>query len=230
MRAMSKFSHVALTGLFIISVLACNDQSQKGGEQAADTVTVSKILDSTGQSTISADTALVPAGKLIIPGKTVGHISLGDDAATLETKLGKADFSDAAMGKAWITWYGKGKEEGPKRTELNIYTTYKDSTMSQKTVQQIRATSSFFMTADSVQVTSSLDKIRSAFLGLRKVGSYREEKSMATIIVYDDIAKGIAFEINEAAKQPVCTGIIIHKPGVNVLDTYIMLHPDMNRE
>lgn len=226
----NKLLYTTLIALLFCSVTACNNSGNQGREEAAGTDTGSAKVDTAGQATITADTVAIPQGKLIIPGKILGHISLGDDAATLESKLGKADFSDAAMGKAWITWYGKGKEEGPQKTELNVYTTYKDSTMSVKTVQQIRTTSPFFITMDSVGVTVSMEKIRSAFPGLKKVGSYREEKSNVAISVYDDQAKGIAFEVDETAKPGVCKGIILHTPGVNVLDTYIMLHPDMNRE
>jgi hypothetical protein len=43
------------------------------------------------------------------------------DATNLETEFGKPDMSDAAMGKAWLTWYGK-KDEHNNKTELNIYT------------------------------------------------------------------------------------------------------------
>ena len=111
--------------------------------------------DTTGPSTThknSSDDSMVQkaeqtdAAWLIVPGESLGRIKLGTDAAGLEKILHKPDASNAAMGKAWLTWKGK-RDEHNNATELNIYTTYKDSTMQQKTVQQIRTTSSSFATA-----------------------------------------------------------------------------------
>lgn len=151
-------------------------------------------------------------------------ISIGTDAAELETVLGKPDLSDAAMGKAWLTWKGK-KDEHNNATELNIYTTYKDSTMRQKTVQQIRTTSALFSTDGGLRVYSSLETIRKEFPGIRKLAHYSEEGR--EIVIYDEIKKGIAFEITPAGQQQICTGIIIHKKGSPVTDVYAFLHPGL---
>ena len=163
---------------------------------------------------------------LIIAGKSVGKVSLGTDASTLQNILGKPDMSDAAMGKAWITWYGKKPNEHNNKTELDIYTAYKDTSMREQTVQQIRTTSSFFSTADSVHVYSSLDDIKNKY-AVKKSARYNSDNR--TINIYDDKSRGIAFEIASAGTQTICTGIIIHPKNKSVNDIYIMLHPDMKR-
>ena len=42
---------------------------------------------------------------LVVPGRSLGNITLGANASTLAA-LGPATFSDAAMQKAWSTWRG----------------------------------------------------------------------------------------------------------------------------
>lgn len=163
---------------------------------------------------------------LIIAGESVGKIALGTDASTLQNILGKPDMSDAAMGKAWITWYGKKRDEHNNKTELDIYTAYKDTSMREQTVQQIRTTSSFFITADSVHVYSSLGDIKNKYAP-RKVSQYKADGR--TIHIYDNKNDGIAFEIADANKENICIGIIIHPKNKSVNDIYIMLHPDMKR-
>lgn len=184
--------------------------------------------DTTRQQT-NVDTTAVSqqqpaANKLIVPGESVGQTSIGTDAATLATILGKPDASDAAMGKAWLTWNGK-KDEHNNITTLNIYTTYKDSTMREKTVQQIRTTSSYFSTASGIQVYSSLADIRKQFPAIKKVAQYNDDGR--NIVIYDDKEMGIAFEIAAANEQQICTGIIIHKKGEAVTNVYMFLHPGM---
>jgi len=163
---------------------------------------------------------------LIIDGESVGKIALGTDALTLKNILGKPDMSDAAMGKAWTTWYGKKRDEHNNKTELDIYTAYKDTSMREQTVQQIRATSSFFVTADSIHVYSSLDEIKNKY-AVKKSAHYNSDGRSITL--YDDKHKGIAFEIASANTQNICVGIIIHPKDKSVNDIYIMLHPDMKR-
>ena len=161
---------------------------------------------------------------LIVPGESIGKIKLGMDAAGLEKILSKPYVSNAAMGKAWLTWKGK-RDEHNNATELNVYTTYKDSTMQEKTVQQVRTTSSSFFTADSLHVYASLEEISAKFPGLKKRAHYSEDGR--SIVIYDDEKKGIAFEIAEANEQQICTGIIVHPKGKDVTEIYISLHPGM---
>ena len=92
--------------------------------------------------------------------------------------------------------------------------------------EQIRTTSSFFTTADSVHVYSSLGDIKNKY-AVKKSGQYNSDGR--TIILYDDKQKGIAFETASAGSQNICTGIIIHPKDKSVNDIYIMLHPDMKR-
>lgn len=123
-----------------------------------------------------------------------------------------------------LPWKGR-RDEHNNATELNVYTTYKDSTMNEKTVQQVRTTSSFFTTANNIHVYSSLSEIRQAFPLIQKSASYNEDGR--NIHIYDVINEGIAFEVADAGSQQICTGIIVHQKGKKVTEIYIMLHPGM---
>ncbi len=218
-------------GIVFLSV-ACNNSSNTTSSKS-DTSTITTTDTIVKHDTVivnndqsQTDTTASESNPLIVAGESVGKISLGADAATLQSILGKPDMSDAAMGKAWETWYGKQRDEHNNKTELNIYTAYKDTSMREKTVQQIRTTSSFFKTNDSVHVYSSLDEIKNKYT-VKKSAQYNSDGR--TITVYDDKKNGIAFEMASASTQNICTGIIIHPKNKSVNDIYIMLHPDMKR-
>lgn len=204
--------------LFCICIASCGEHSNSAAANS-DTTT----QKSTADTTIALHQA-PNTDKLIVPGESVGKTNIGADAASLENTLGKADASDAAMGKAWLTWNGK-RDEHNNATTLNIYITYKDSTMMEKTVQQIRTTSSYFSTSNGVHVYSSLADIINQFPNSKKLAHYNDDGR--EIIIYDDRQNGIAFEIAMANEQQICTGIIVHKKKEAVTNIYITLHPGM---
>ncbi len=183
------------------------------------------VEDSSGSASSQGGHSGKTAGQvqdnfLVVPGEQVGKTHLGITASLLNSLLGKPDMSDAAMGKAWLTWYGK-RDEHNNRTRLDIYVTYKDSSMSEKVVKQIRTTSSSFHTAGNLHVYSSMVDIRQRFPGLEKAGHYNTDGR--DILIYDDKSKGIAFEQVAAGNEDICTAIIIHERNVPVTQTYIYL-------
>lgn len=156
----------------------------------------------------------------IIPGERLGHITLGLNADSIETILGVPDASDAAMGKAWLTWKGKEKDAP---SQLQIYTAYKDTSMSMKTVQQVRTTSAYFKTGTGLHVGSELTRIKATFPDLKKTADYTEGGMQYAL--YDAVGAGIAFEM----KTGVCEGIILHAKGQRADAIYMMLHAGMKR-
>jgi len=204
-------------------LFACNSNKTPPEGKINDTVADIASTDSSNSNAKNDSIALtaennVEANKLIVAGESIGKAVLNTDAANLETEFGKPDMSDAAMGKAWLTWYGK-KDEHNNKTQLDIYTTYKDTSMREKTVQQIRTTSSFFSTDNNVHVYSSLNEIRKAFPAIQKLNKLPDNNR--DIFVYDDVQSGIAFEIADANGQKICTAIIVHIKGKKVSDIYI---------
>ena len=204
-------------------LFACNSNKTPPEGKINDTVANIASTDSSNSNAKNDSIALtaennVEANKLIVAGESIGKAVLNTDAANLETEFGKPDMSDAAMGKAWLTWYGK-KDEHNNKTQLDIYTTYKDTSMREKSVQQIRTTSSFFSTDNNVHVYSSLNEIRKAFPAIQKLNKLPDNNR--DIFVYDDVQSGIAFEIADANGQKICTAIIVHIKGKKVSDIYI---------
>lgn len=200
-----------------LGLFGCTNNSPEKSVGTIDSVKKDSVVDTYQNQTLTAD-------RIILPGEKVGHITIEANAADLDSILGAPDRSDAAMGKAWLTWMGK-RDDHNNETQLDIYTTYSDSTMSKKTVQQIRTTSSYFSTVSGIHVYSDLEKIREAFPPIQKVATYREGER--EFQVYDDREGGIAFEIVTAGAEDICTGIIVHLKGKPVTDTYMYLHPDM---
>jgi hypothetical protein len=193
--------------VFTFAVIACN------GKKDAETDDIVAV-DSVG-------TPSVNSRLLIVPGKSIGNISLGQNAGNLEAVLGKPDLSDAAMGKAWLTWFSKVSDT-VTGNELNIYTEYKDDEMREKVVRQIRVTSNEFQTNDNLRTGMSLDDISKIYPEIKLVGKY-DTNTNYPVSVYDVRDHGVAFE----TENNICTGIIVHTKGENVSDTYITFHPDM---
>lgn len=164
------------------------------------------------------------ADNLVIPGERIGRVYLGMENALVVKLLGAPDLQDAAMGKAWLTWKGK-RDEHNNATELNVFTAYADSTMRQKTVQLVRTTSNGFVTPSGLRVYSSLIDLQLGHRDLKSVATYQYDHRNFTL--YDDKAQGITYEVVAAGKENICTGIIIHPQGKEVLPSYRTRHPDL---
>lgn len=214
---MKLFFYLLACTFIILSSCQNNTSSSSDQDALSDT---SSVLDSLEKTTAPSASAISPDYR-IVPGKSIGQTALGEDAETLSKTLGKPDFSDAAMGKAWLVWYGKQRDEHNNRTELDVYVTYKDSNMTSKVVKEIRTTSSAFKVNDSVHVYASLSTLSNSFPNIQSVQKYKDDQRDITI--YDDVNNGIAFDVVQAGNQQICVGVIVHEPGKSVNDVYIRL-------
>ena len=220
----------AITFFSSLIIIACNNQAPdnhiKGIDSLNDTMVKSNDTAVRNNNTIT-DIENAKSDSSLLAGRNIGKVFIGMDASKLEKILGKPDMSDAAMGKAWITWYSKNRDEHNNKNELNVYSAYADNDMRLRTVQEIRTTSSFFVTPDDIHVYCALPVIQKKYV-VHKAAQYKSNDGR-TIIIYDAKQQGIAFEIVSAANQNICVGIIIHEKGKDVNDIYLTLHPDMKR-
>jgi len=164
----------------------------------------------------------------IIPGESIGKITLEQNAETLKD-LGKPDLSDSAMGKSWLTWYNKNTTAENGKSELNIYTTYKNSDLTEKVIRQIRITSPDFKSVDGIHTGKAFTEIKSVYPNLKYSGKFSDPGSKNEIEVYDDEVSGVAFEIENDGNRRNCVAIIIHSKGKNVMQEYVYLHPEFVR-
>lgn len=206
-----------------ILLSSCQNNNPSSSEENTkpDSIFATDSLDTSG----GPATIAISSEYLIVPGRSIGQTSLGEDVETLTNTLGKPDFSDAAMGKAWLVWFGKQRDEHNNRTELDVYVTYKDSTMTSKVVKQIRTTSAAFKVSDSVHVYASLATLKTRFPDIAPVRKYKDGERDITL--YDDVKRGIAFDVALAGNQQICTGITVHEPGKSVNDVYIQLQQEI---
>lgn len=149
------------------------------------------------------------AKELITPGKSIGSIVLGQTQQSVLAELGTPDSGDAAMGHSWTTWLSK---DGGKN-ELNIFSGLGPD--GKIHVRHIRVTSPFFKTEKGISTKNLLKEILVAYPDARKL------KSKNGIEVYDDVARGIAFEVFK--KNGVCRAITVHPAGEKVTNEYIPL-------
>lgn len=212
--------------LFITAVfcIACGAPATSDRNGTKDDSVVPATPAATGVAAAGNNPA-IDSNWLIVPGERVGKTLLGTDVQQVFKTLHQPDISDAAMGKAWSTWYGKDSTVMGQQTELNMYATYADTSMRWQSVQQVRTTSHHFKTADDIHVGSTSEEIQRAYPEVQKVASYFIQQQ--TVLLYDVVATGIAFEMADKGNISTCIGIIVHRAGKPVTAIYIMLHPDM---
>jgi hypothetical protein len=202
--------------LALAMLAACQDQTNSANATTEPTAPVTGVPARPDTGTV--DTASISGDKLIVAGKQIGHIVLGLLSDSLQPMLGKPDRSDAGMGKAWLSWYGKTRDEHNNRISLDIYTTYADSTMKKRTVQQVRTTSTEYATARGIKVYNDLATIKAQYPNVAFAGRYKELNNDRVFSLYDDTASGIAFEIVEANQQQICIGILVHPANKKVME------------
>ncbi|GGF12203.1 hypothetical protein [Hymenobacter cavernae] len=159
--------------------------------------------------------------KLIIPGRSLGNISLGASPETLQ-QFGHPATSDGAMQKAWATWYGQPTTAGAAPTQLDVYTNATGPDM-RKTIQMVRATSSWFRTINGLHCGSTLASIRHAYEPLTLATSYAPAPKASLHYIYDNAKAGIAFEMDGKTAGSRCTAIIVHLPGKAVASAYLSM-------
>jgi hypothetical protein len=147
---------------------------------------------------------------LVVPGRSLGNITLGANAATLAA-LGPASSSDAAMQKAWSTWLGSRPATGGAPTRLDVYTAPAGNDVAHHTVQVVRATSPWFHLANGLRPGARLSAIRQAYGKLPLAATYRVASHPRYL--YDDVQRGVAFETNGTAGSSRCQALLIHLPG-----------------
>lgn len=192
-----------------ISLAACKS-ANKNDQHKTDSV--SKLTPATAQA--------VDERFLIVAGKSIGEISLGEDMEQVGKKLGRPDAGDAAMGKAWGIWYSDDST-GKHRNEIAVYSSYRDTSMRVKDVKQIRITANKFKTQNGLATGSTLEDTKSKFPALEKLSSYlNEEKD--TVQVYDAKKDGIGFEFLKGKS----ISLTVHPVNISVNATYLTLHPE----
>ena len=152
--------------------------------------------------------------QLVVPGQQLGNLKLGADAATL-ANLGPAAYSDAAMQKAWATWFGSGHPPA----QLDVYTTMVPGQDTHKSVQVVRATSSYFRLANGLRTGSTLRQIEECYGKLPLATSYQLKAGPRYL--YDNVPLGIAFELDGKASTSHCRALVVHRPGQSAAKIYL---------
>lgn len=174
-------------------------------------------------TSLSDSTKIAKEKFVIVPGKQIGNTEIGLDTEKLGS-LGKPDFSDAAMGKAWLVWYKNGKE---KSTKLMVYTTYKNNEMKEKVVSEIRINSDDFKTKNGIGVGSSFEIIKEAFPEISEFTKYRNQKTGKDVFIYDAPSSGIAFEfISLEGESATCNAVIVYDTSRKINTDYLLLLPE----
>jgi len=212
--AMRQFN---ILSVFLLAlVLGCNEPNKKTTEEDKE--------------------ARLPAGAfpeysgdlMIVPGKSIDNVFLGQDMQEVFKILGNPNDGDAAMGKAWGIWYLRDSTD-TKKGMLSVYSSYKDSTMVTKDVKQIVVSASNYRTDKGLRIGVSLDEIKAVFPNVKKAEIYVSTVKKDTLVVYDAEDEGIAFDVRNKGDHFFTTAITVHPKKVSVNSTYLTIHPGWNK-
>lgn len=110
------------------------------------------------------------------------------------------------MGTAYMVWYAN-HQPGGHQTNLVLQHNYGGKDEATLRVKQIRITSPAFKLANGISAGASFQTVNSAY-HLEKGAALHD--ASGNYQVYDDVAKGIAFEFDSKQR---CSAIIVHLPG-----------------
>ncbi|MGI4884952.1 MAG: hypothetical protein ACRYFR_08335 [Janthinobacterium lividum] len=159
--------------------------------------------------------------QLVVPGRSLGQVQLGLAPAGAHLPTTPPNASDAAMGKAWATWYGARPAHGAP-TELDVYTAPPPGDDgSHRSVQVVRATSPYFQLANGLHAGSNLRSIRAAYGALPLATTYSVPGGVRYL--YDAGARGIAFETSGKALDSKCTAVVVHLPKLAAKKFYVSM-------
>lgn len=213
--------------LFILSafLFSCNNKKQQETKNIPDTSTpVKNLIDSVVDTSQIIQSIIKPtANQIIVPGKSIGQITIDEKMEDVAKLLGTPDAGDAAMGKSISVWYSKNS---PNKYSTTIYSTsnFNDKDESRK-VQNIRVTSPYFITENYIKCGSDLSFIQQKYPEMKMPQSYYKDTILLTRInIFENIVEGIAFEINKSDK---CVGISVYKPGKSITQTYFPVFPGL---
>lgn len=166
----------------------------------------------------AAAASVAHASPLIVPGKQLGDIFLGQSDQSVFARLKKPDGGDAAMGKAWSFWNAKdSRQPDGKPNVLGIFTAHNpDDRVAY--VQQIRATSPYFHTASGISTKSTLAQVKKAFPHAKRLATSKAVGASKPVEVYDDVKAGIAWQFVQGGR---CLAIIVHPKGRAVTANYL---------
>ena len=162
---------------------------------------------------------IIDENYLIVAGKSIGAISVGDSLQKVNRLFGNADAGDAAMGKAWAIWYTKHPTT-TKTSEFCIFSSYRDSSMKDKNIKQIRTTSILYKTQDGFGIARTLEDTRAKYSSLKLVSTYLDDLK-DTITIYDDAEQGIGFEFMNGKS----TAVSVHKSNQPIQKDYLSPKP-----
>ena len=193
------------TGILLLGLaLGCTSTAKKNTGQA--------VVENTA---VNKEVKEIPEDKLIVPGKQVGALYLGQDMKEVFARLGNANDGDAAMGSALAMW---------NKDSISVFSSYRDSNMVVKAAKQIAVGSAGYSTANHIHTGIKLSQLIDLHPGLKLSAVYVNEKSKDTLKIFDDVAAGIAFDV----EQGRCSRIIVHAKDKSVQGTYLSMYPGWN--
>jgi hypothetical protein len=150
----------------------------------------------------------------IVPGSSMGGVSLGPNGLEELKKLGKPYRIDRGMSQTRQVWKWS-RPEGRLDTFF-IHTVNNGVIDAQPadgmTIDLIRSTVARFKTASGIGVGSTLDQIRKSFPDVAPVEG--------TPTIFDDVKRGIAFEFSAAPiGHSICIAVMVHPPGKSNIAT-----------
>ena len=208
----------------VLFLFSCTQKTNSRTDSVTDKTagdTAHKTLVDPAKKPALGATISSAANDTIVPGKSIGHILLNEKMDEVIKVLGQPDSADAAMGKSMSKWFSKPSKKGADTVIHSIIvfaTTNFGGKDEASRVRHIRITSPFFKTAEQVGCGSTIAFIKMQYPEIKKPGASYTDRSGNTVMIYDDVKEGIAYEIDGSTR---CIGITVHGRGQKARETYL---------
>lgn len=199
-------SKYLIISIITLSFLSCRHKTAPPNNMGALKSTDTTLILKTEEANPLKGKAIT-AKQLIVPGKSIGQTKVDESMETVFERFGRPDSADAAMGSSLAVWYDNHNKAGYK-TSIFARHNYNGNNEVFQHARKILVTSPYFRTAEGIGCGNTLSQIRKYYT-LKQGSSYKEKGK--PIVVYSDVAKGIAFEIDPTLDK--CIAVLVHKPN-----------------
>ncbi len=137
----------------------------------------------------------------VVPGRSIGHVEIGESNEKAVAPFGKPASGDAAMGRFWSTFVGKNGGR------IDVHAT-RSATGDRVPVDLVRVTSARFRLPNGLHSGSPSRLLRNAYPEAKPAGAYRI--ATGRIAFWDDVRKGLAWEADSRGQT---VALIVHPAG-----------------
>lgn len=216
-KQVNQFFSAFFSIVLLFSIASCANQSPR---ETTDEVTGDSV---SAGLTAEPDTIIAKFTDQetirVVPGNSIGDFLIDHEIeeSNLFNRLGEVDSSDAAMCKSWSMWYFSDNDQvSETNPEFDVYASCDPDLDMRKSIRVMRLRNIEFALDNGISLGTDLSVLKENYPEGRQL-SFTHTNTGNPVIVYDDLASGVAFEITDSKVRAV----IVHTPDQEIQHSYL---------